>query len=49
MTEWVNLDIDECGAKVENQAVIIAERSKCIPVEQPKKIILDSTFWIIMQ
>lgn len=48
MFEGVKLSIDESGAKVENQAVIVATRCMVI-VKEKKRIVLDRSFWVVMK
>ena len=48
--EILKLDIDETGVKAENEGVI--KMLKCKgkkPVAEPKHIILDKSFWLIMK
>lgn len=48
MFEGVKLKIDENGARVENQAVIVA--SRCLTIVMDKKhIVLDRSFWVVMK
>jgi len=45
MFENIKFDMNEKGARVENEAVIMAKRQAFIP----KNIILDDDFWVIMK
>ena len=46
--ENIKLKIDESGAIVENEAVIMMNRSMAI-FEEPKQFVLDKPFWIVMK
>jgi hypothetical protein len=46
MFENIAFDMDEKGARVENEAAIIL--SKSINLDPPKKFILDKPYWVIM-
>lgn len=48
MFEGVKLSVDESGAKVENQAVIVALRTLAI-VQNKRVIVLDRSFWVVMK
>ena len=48
MVENIKLQVNEAGAKVENQAVIVATRGAMM-VKDTKDIILDKPFWIVMK
>lgn len=49
MVEKIRFRIDEVGAKVENEAVMIMTR--CMPMVRPnvKRLILDRPFWVVMK
>lgn len=48
--EAIKLNVDESGAKVENEGIMIALRCAMIPNhEEPKRIILDRDFWLVMK
>ena len=47
MQEIIKLDIDETGVKAENEGVIVMTRG--ISMSEPKKIILDKSFWLVMK
>ncbi len=55
MFENIKFDINEKGARVENEAVIITELVSAPPMDDfknqyiPKNIILDNDFWVIMK
>ena len=48
MFEAVKLNIDESGAKVENEAVMKMTKSIAINFD-PKKISLNEDFWVVMK
>jgi len=48
MFENIKFDMDEKGARVENEAVIVMTKSAIMP-EKPKKFILDKPYWVIMK
>ncbi len=48
MFENIKFDMDEKGARVENEAVIVASKSLTI-LEDPKNFILDKPYWVIMK
>lgn len=41
--------MDEVGAKVENEAVIVCLEKCARPKKTPKILVLDSPFWLVMQ
>ena len=45
--EILKLEIDETGVKAENEGVIVMTRG--ISMSEPKKIILDKSFWLVMK
>ncbi len=53
MFENIKFDINEKGARVENEAVITMEKNSVMPYFEnqytPKNIILDDDFWVIMK
>ena len=46
--ENLKLKIDESGAKVENEALIVMNRSMPM-IQDLKEFILDKPFWIVMK
>ncbi|PIE98826.1 MAG: hypothetical protein CR988_01595 [Treponema sp.] len=48
MYENIKFNMDKKGAKVENEAVIIALKSAGI-MEEPRMLIFDKPYWIVMQ
>lgn len=48
MFENIKFDMDEKGARVENEAVIVMTKSAMMP-EKPKKFILDKPYWVVMK
>ena len=48
MFEGIKINIDESGAKVQNQAVIAMTRGMA-PMTEKKTIILDKSFWVVMK
>lgn len=52
MYENIKFDMDEAGARVENEAVIELTESSAEPSEEPpknKNFILNKPFWVVMQ
>lgn len=50
MMENIKLRIDEVGAKVENQGVIVARMKCCKKADvQPRRFILNRPFWLVMR
>lgn len=49
MFENIKFDMDEKGARVENEAVIVLAKSIQFDDEKPRKFILDKPYWIIMK
>lgn len=49
MYEIIKLNIDETGVKVENEGVMIATKSCVVKKVEPKYILLDGPFWIMMR
>jgi len=51
MFENIKFDMDEKGARVENEATIVAIESIAMPTEQltPKNFILDKPYWVVME
>ena len=47
MKEALKLKIDESGAKVESEAIMMGITS--IDMNEPRSFILDKTFWIVMK
>jgi len=48
MFENIKLKIDESGAKVENEAVMVMNRCMMMP-QDLKEFVLDKPFWIVMK
>ncbi|MFN0202260.1 MAG: hypothetical protein ACKVTZ_12105 [Bacteroidia bacterium] len=48
MFENIKFEMDEKGAKAENEAVIVMSKSAEMP-EPPKKFILDKPYWVMMK
>ena len=50
MVERIKFKIDEVGAKVENEALIVAMPT-CAPGYQipPKRLLLNRPFWVVMR
>jgi hypothetical protein len=49
MVERIKFKIDEVGAKVENEALIVSITS-CAPFNQkPKRLLLNRPFWVVMR
>jgi 16S rRNA U516 pseudouridylate synthase RsuA-like enzyme len=50
MFENIKFDMDEKGARVENEAVIVMEKAAFeIAEEKVKKFILNKPYWIVMK
>lgn len=49
MFENIKFDMDEKGARVENEAVIVMEQSIMMEQEKSKNFILDKPYWVVMQ
>lgn len=51
MREIIKFDMDEKGAKVENEAVIgmVTSANPNAPLYQPKIMILDKPYWVVMK
>jgi hypothetical protein len=49
MFENIKFDMDEKGARVENEAVIVLGKSAQIDDEEPRHFVLDKPYWIIMK
>jgi len=49
MFENIKFDMDEKGARVENEGVIVIAKSMKIIKEKPKNFILDKPYWVIMK
>ncbi|MBA4322571.1 MAG: hypothetical protein C0408_07105 [Odoribacter sp.] len=49
MFENIKFDMDEKGARVENEAVIVLGKSIGIDEEKPRKFELNKAFWVVMQ
>ena len=49
MFEDLSFELDETGARVENQAVITAERGAFLPPKNARNFFLDKPFWVIMK
>ncbi len=49
MLEHIRFDMDEKGARVENEAVIVAARSAPASPGRPRRFILDKPYWVILQ
>jgi len=49
MFENIKFDMDEKGAKVENEAVIGMTKSVMMEPEKPKNFILDEPYWVVMK
>lgn len=49
MFENIKFDMDEKGARVENEAVIVLAKSIQFDDEKPRKFILDKPYWVIMK
>jgi hypothetical protein len=49
MFENIKFDMDEKGARAENEAVVVMSKSMILDDETPKKLILNKPYWIIMK
>jgi len=49
MFENIKFDMDEKGARVENEAVIVIEESAMMEPEKPKNFILNKPYWVVMK
>ncbi|HPO55998.1 MAG: hypothetical protein GX452_05630 [Ignavibacteriales bacterium] len=49
MFENIKFDMDEKGARVENEAVIVLPKSVSIDKDKPKNLILDKPYWVVMK
>lgn len=49
MFENIKFDMDEKGARVENEAVIVMVASAMMEPEKPKNFILDKPYWVVMK
>lgn len=49
MFEKIKFKMDEKGARVENEAVIVLGKSINLDLEKPRKFELNKSFWIVMQ
>jgi len=49
MFENIKFDMDEKGARVENEAVIAMSDSMMMEPEKPKNFILDKPYWVVMK
>ena len=49
MFENIKFDMDEKGARVENEAVILMTESIMMEPEKPKNFILDKPYWVVMK
>jgi len=49
MFENIKFDMDEKGARVENEAVITLSKSAMMEPEKPKNFILDKPYWVVMK
>ncbi len=49
MFENIKFDMDEKGAKVENEGVIAVRLTAIIIDKEPRKFILDKPYWIVMK
>lgn len=49
MFENIKFNMDEKGARVENEAVIVLGKSLNIDDEKPRKFELNKAFWVVMQ
>lgn len=49
MFENIKFDMDEKGARVENEAVIVMRESAMLEPENPKNLIMDKPYWVIMK
>lgn len=49
MFENIKFDMDEKGARVENEAVIVMTKSVMIEKGKPKNLIFDKPYWVVMK
>ncbi|MEA3295562.1 MAG: hypothetical protein U9Q27_00240, partial [Patescibacteria group bacterium] len=49
MFENIKFDMDEKGARVENEAIIVMHKDVMMEPEKPKNFILDKPYWAIMK
>ena len=49
MFENIKFDMDEKGARVENEAVITLTKNSVMQVQDPRNFILDKPYWIVMK
>ena len=49
MFENIKFDMDEKGARAENEAVIVMTKSAMMEPEKPKNFIMDKPYWVIMK
>jgi hypothetical protein len=49
MYENIKFDMDEKGAKVENEAVVMFTFGAILDEIKPKNLILDKPYWLIMK
>lgn len=49
MFENIKFDMDEKGARVENEALIVMIKSAVMEPEKPKNFILDKPYWVVMK
>jgi hypothetical protein len=49
MFENIKFDMDEKGARVENEGVIVMAKSAMMEPEKPKNFILNKPYWVVMQ
>jgi hypothetical protein len=49
MFEQFRLEIDECGAILEAQGVLIAFKCPSKAAAQPREFLLDESFWIVLK
>jgi hypothetical protein len=49
MFENIKFDMDEKGARVENEAVIVMTKSVMMEPEKPKNFILNEPYWVVMK
>ncbi len=49
MFENIKFDMDEKGARVENEAVIVMKEAMMMESEKPKNFILDKPYWVVMK
>jgi hypothetical protein len=49
MFENIKFKIDEVGAKVENEAVIMMTKCAIISIKPKRTFIVDKPFWVVMK